>query len=274
MSTVSVNRKQACIDLVYSTARALQLTQAWIRSWNKRSQYVYDENGCRVVLKQNKGGGCKRRRTQPDACGMMLSEWQQEEADSHITCDFFEPQTQTLYTAHVYTVDDEEDVPQRLMLLHERRFTKPWDDQSPQLWRGEQIGGLEEGTSTDTTMTSTFEEVLDRHLTYTLKRHVGNQVNFFMYWGIMGLDLTRAGFSQVALSEIQDEELVEFGFCSEMIGILRRHCRGVWIPSFENEQLGMVCPPVKLQLLMMFFQTPEVKALMDEILERKYLEMD
>ncbi|RYP20708.1 hypothetical protein DL765_002658 [Monosporascus sp. GIB2] len=113
------DRRRGCEAVAKAVAVALSLTNIEIRAWNHDTQYVYDAQGRKVFYIDEDG---KRR---PKL----------ERADSHMTAriwDVAKPERD--YHAHIYTVDDDRQVPQRLMLIGERLHTRDHDRQSPQLW--------------------------------------------------------------------------------------------------------------------------------------------
>ncbi|RYP37573.1 hypothetical protein DL767_002881 [Monosporascus sp. MG133] len=119
LSEFTPERQQGCEKLARAVTVALGLTNIELRAWNHETQYVYDERGQRVYYIDENG----RRRPKL------------EKADSHMTArmwDAADPERD--YNAHIYSVDDDKHVPQRLMLISERLHTRDHDRQSPQLW--------------------------------------------------------------------------------------------------------------------------------------------
>ncbi|RYP86190.1 hypothetical protein DL769_000802 [Monosporascus sp. CRB-8-3] len=113
------DRRRGCEAVAKAVTVALSLTNIEIRAWNHDTQYVYDMQGRKVYYTNEDG---KRR---PKL----------ERADSHMTAriwDAADPERD--YHAHIYTVDDDRQVPQRLMLIGERLHTRGHDQQNPQLW--------------------------------------------------------------------------------------------------------------------------------------------
>ncbi|RYP67832.1 hypothetical protein DL771_007009 [Monosporascus sp. 5C6A] len=113
------DRRRGCEVVAKAVAVALSLTNIEIRAWNHDTQYVYDTQGRRVYYIDEDG---KRRP-------------RLERADSHMTARIWDAANpERDYHAHIYTVDDDRQVPQRLMLNGERLHTRDYDRQSPQLW--------------------------------------------------------------------------------------------------------------------------------------------
>ncbi|RYP08827.1 hypothetical protein DL764_001624 [Monosporascus ibericus] len=113
------DRRRGCEAVAKAVTVALSLTNIEIRAWNHDTQYVYDTQGRKVYYIDEDG---KRR---PKL----------ERADSHMTARIWDAANpERDYHAHIYTVDDDRQVPQRLMLIGERQYIRAHDRQSPQLW--------------------------------------------------------------------------------------------------------------------------------------------
>jgi hypothetical protein len=112
------NRRDGCIRQAWAAAMALEWPHVVIRTWNHNTQFVYDRYGNRLYFFDQEGN--RRPRIIP--------------ADSHLTVLFKDPRMGRFCYGHIYTVDDQNGVPQRLMLIGERKHTRDHDHQSPQLW--------------------------------------------------------------------------------------------------------------------------------------------
>jgi hypothetical protein len=66
--------------------------------------------------------------------GHVYLQWMGFEPCSHMTVDFMNNYMNEYCRGHIYTVDDDWGVPQRLMLIGERQHMRDNDHQSPQLW--------------------------------------------------------------------------------------------------------------------------------------------
>ncbi|KAI1417043.1 hypothetical protein F5Y13DRAFT_103565 [Hypoxylon sp. FL1857] len=106
LQQISDARREACERIASEIAMALGSTHVTIGSWNREVQYAYDDR---------------------------MRNFVEEPADSHMIVEL-RYHNELHYYGHIYTVDDEKQIPQRLMLAAERRHTNLHDWQSPQLW--------------------------------------------------------------------------------------------------------------------------------------------
>lgn len=246
--SVTHDRREACIQMVYDTAIALDRTHVYVKAYNHDQRFLYDTNGNEVVKRDSYG------QTIYNAWGNPFFEV--EDADNHIPCDFYNSITQMYETAHVYVVIDIFQVPRRLMLMNERRHIKPWDYQSPQLWRVDQMACV------NPLATEPGGELQQR------------EVTLFMTTSFQdGWDMTRAGFNQMPVAQLTDLEFQDYyaQICPYQIEVIRNSGKAIWTPSFESESMGMSCPPVRMQLLYIFFSDPEVRQRVDDMVFRRYL---
>ncbi|KAH9897146.1 hypothetical protein F4778DRAFT_744527 [Xylariomycetidae sp. FL2044] len=110
-------RKKGNEKIASALARALEFSHVEILAANHATQYVY-RDGEKQYCEDRFGQ--LRPRIEP--------------ADSHLTVRLFNADSKLRFNAHIYTLDDARRVPQRLMLISERKHIKENDKQSPQMW--------------------------------------------------------------------------------------------------------------------------------------------
>ncbi|KAK7745704.1 hypothetical protein SLS62_009670 [Diatrype stigma] len=193
-SNISSVRQEACIKIAWSAAKALDFSGVRIRHWNHDQQYAYDENGQRIRVADRNG----------------IPQYKLEVADSHITVTFYHVGCTPRYPAHVYTVDGPDKVPQRLMLIGERKHTRPHDKQSPQVWLDPRV----------------VKAVSNMNLGGNIdQKRLQEALEEITYFDIdEGVNLTEAETYPRLFDDISDAEMLEWGYSPEIIVALKAQC--------------------------------------------------
>lgn len=120
LEETSEPRLKACVNWTWALAIILLMTHCRITTFNHNTQFARNALGHRVG-----------KVFDPVTKRMKSTE---APADSHITAKFGRADGEWCCFVHIYTVDDANGVPLRLMLQSERQHTSAFDKYSPQVW--------------------------------------------------------------------------------------------------------------------------------------------